>query len=230
MTAAGHVTPFGITWTPEEDAIVRENYQRLGAARTSALTGRSVSAVEHRAIVLGVLKRRRWTKDEDRRIVLLWGEWPTERLATALGRSQQAVARRGHELGMKFGCPRGMETMRAAIARTGFTQKTLRQILAWAGVEPELTVSWCAGRAPRRRLQLDQMDVDDAIEGWLKLEVVAAAARRHGVPANRLMLWLQQSGEDIPPKPRGKRWWRVPSDVIDRVVSGRCPSQAEATG
>jgi hypothetical protein len=97
-------------WTPEEDALIVEHYEEMGAGAMCAagmLPGRDATKVMNRACALGVRRRKaptRWTPDEDKAIraaiPLMLAEEPRmrpvrlTRLANALDRDERHVAAR----------------------------------------------------------------------------------------------------------------------------------------
>jgi CO/xanthine dehydrogenase Mo-binding subunit len=65
-------------------------------------------------------------------------------------------------------------------------------------------------------------DTDDGPRWvWLATETLAGAARRLGMWPDTLERRLLASGAPLPPKPAGKRHWRIPSETIERAAS-RC--------
>jgi len=164
---------------------------------------------------------RHWTAAEDGRLRMLWGEASVSEIAKRMDRTQVAIYWRAGKLGLPRGLQPGMEYMRQAATRTGFDAITLEGLLRWAGVDIVRTMSRPIRGAAHRMRAVDTVDVDDAIERWMACEIVNHAARRHGLNFDMLARWLEESGEEMPQRPRGKRWWRVPTDVIDRVVAKR---------
>lgn len=215
-------SPFGAPWTAAEDEILRAHYMAAGPERAAALVGRTVCAVLHRAPILGLWRRRRWTTEDDRRLKVLWGERPLAAIAKALDRTEVTTYWRAQKLGLALGMQPGHETLTEAAERTGFAADTLRGILFWAGVRRAPTMSRPDQDVLNTRKMLDPLDVDDAVAKWLACEVVNDAAKRRGMLGDTLAQWLLDSrNPDVPPKPSGKRRWRVPTEVIDQVIAER---------
>lgn len=215
------LNPGAKAWTPAEDAILRARYQRDGAVAMARELGRSMSSVNHRTQALRLYTHRRWTDIDDRRLRNLWGEMPLRAVAKELGRSEITVYWRAYfRLKLPLGCPRGMEWLTAAAERTGFTTRSLRMILRWAGVK--LRVTMARPKASGRRFHIvDPLDVTEAVERWLKTEPLRTAAKRRGIVAATLESWLREAGAELPEKPPGKTHWRVPTETIDAAVALR---------
>lgn len=175
-------------------------------------------AVYHRARVLRVLSHARWTKNDDRNLRELWGERTLRGISARLGRTTQAVFHRAQKIGLSLGCPDGAEYLTHSAERTGYSVETLRMILDRSGVAIRRTMSRPLGRRVGRPCHfVDPFEVDEAVEAWLKTEPLASAARRRGLDDSTLARRLR-GVEGVPPKPVGKRHWRIPTAVIDRVV------------
>lgn len=212
--------PGAKAWTPAEDAILRARYLTEGAAAMARALGRRLTSVHKRTQRLGLYTHRRWTPAEDARLRLCWGEADLAETARRMGRTVLTTWWRAQKLGLPLGCPQGWEYLTAAAKRTGYETGGLRPILRWAGVPIRFSISRPT-TAPRRCCIVDPDQVDAAVARWLKTESLTAAARRHGIAAETLERWLRLSGKKLPAKPRAKKRWRVPSDIIDAVVAQR---------
>ncbi len=221
MSAVALAHPFGAAWTPAEDAVLRECYVAEGPVRVVELLGRSLSSVQHRAARLGLWRRRRWTANDDRRLVVLWGERSLAAVARALDRTEATTYWRAQKLGLPLGIQPGHETLTEAAERTGFSADTLRGILRWAGVRRSRTMSRPEAGIRYARQMLEPIDVDDAVAAWMACEVVNDAANRRGMLGDTLGRWLLESGLPVPPKPPCKRRWRVPTELIERAIAER---------
>lgn len=209
-----------LPWTPAEEAIVLARYAADGPAVLAAELGRSWVAVTKRAKRLGARRRQPWTEADDARLRLLWGEHSTTGVAKRIGRTPLATYQRAMEIGLPLGCPQGREYLSSAAKRAGYTIRSLRMILRWAGVEIRRAMSRPAERL-RYMHTVDPQDVDDAIAGFLATETLQAGAIRHGICAETLERILGESGIDLPPKPKNKQHWRIPSETIDAAVAAR---------
>lgn len=161
---------------------------------------------------------RRWTPLEENRLRLFWGARSVPDIAETLGRSAFAVYQRAELLGLGLGCPRGYEYLTAAARRTGFEVARLRLILGEAGFK--IRGAMVRGGATVR-YYVDPEKVDAAVASWLATETLAGAARRLGMWPDTLERRLLASGVPLPPKPPGKRHWRIPSEAIEQALSGK---------
>lgn len=212
-------------WSSEEDAILRANYQKLGASRLAEMLGRTFYPVCHRARRLNLVRRRRWTSIEDRRLSMLWGDLPLKGIAMKFKRSQGACVTRAVTLGLDRGVQPGTETLTAAARRTGYHRQTLQTIAAWAAIEQQPRMS-ARHRSRAQRPGVYECDlVDDAVARWLASEVVNQAADRRGISRRVLVRALAAAGIFQPPRTLKGLWWRVPTETIDRVVGDRLGSE-----
>lgn len=204
-------------WSTQEDEVVRARFKTAPISSLAEQLGRSERSIRLRASKIGALKVPPWTKADERRLQMLWGEKSLRQIAYALGRSQGACYGRMFRLTGTV-VPAGSGRLWAEAERTGFHHSLLRRILAWAGVEPIPVTTLRRRDRKYDGIQYDQADVDEAIEKWMACEVINRAAKRHGLRWHVLVKILEESGVDLPPRPRGKSTWRVPSTLIDHVV------------
>lgn len=160
---------------------------------------------------------RRWTKTEDRRLLMLWGELPLAKIAEALDRAIHGVYWRAGAIGLRRGIPQGKESVSAAAKRTGFCAETLKRMLLGASVPIHRGMSINA----RRFDVVDPAEVDRVVDEWNETEIVSHAARRLGVHRGTLVAWLEESKIEMPRHPGAKRIWRLPTKIIDAVVAKR---------
>lgn len=210
-------------WTPEEVAILRERYPTTEAEEMARILDRSKTAVYRKATVLGLnLKRRKWTRADDNLLRFGWGEKGLNAIAKELGRTALTVYHRARQLGLASGCPEGYEYLTHAAERTGYDTGQLRVILLAHGAQLRRSLANPWSRKPGKATHyVDPLDVDEAVAAWHRTEVVHAAARARGLCSETLGRWLREAGiaKTTPKKFR----WRVPTDVIDRVVAERRP-------
>ncbi len=101
------------TWTPDEDARLRQDWGKVAPRDIGRAIDRSEKAVKHRASDLGIKaaghmkakvfldrKRRSWTAEEDRLLRTLWGEVSLKTIARRLGRSCDGISWRSRVLGL----------------------------------------------------------------------------------------------------------------------------------
>lgn len=222
MTPRRHppLNPGAKAWTPAEDAILRARYLAEGAAAMARELGRPIGSIHHRTQRLKLFTHRIWTPAEDNALRLMWGEYDVAETAKRIGRTVIATFARAQAIGLPLGCPQGWEYFSAACTRTGYGVDQLRRILRKAGMTIRFSMARPSGR-PRRHQIVDPDQVDAAVERWLKSESLHAAAVRHGITPGTLEHWLRLSGRKLPPKPRGKKRWRIPTEIIDAVVAAR---------
>lgn len=223
MTVQGATKNFR-PWTSAEDAAILARLRAVrvpgGVAQLARELDRTTCAVHHRAQRLGILRNRRWTAEDDRRLALLWGECSLNEVAKKLDRTPATTYWRAQHAGLPLGCAQGLEYLWAAAVRTGFAVATLRMILKWGGVSLRVAMARPTG-AKRHFHTVDPYDVDQAVKRWLATETLAAAADRHGVDPATLERRLRASGRELPEKPARKKRWRVPSDLVDEVLAER---------
>lgn len=208
----------GPLWTPAEDDVIRTLGAKLEAKEIAArLPGRSVVAIFHRWRKLGLRKNRRWTRADDRQLMLLWGSCSLAATARRLGRTTVTTYWRAQKLGLGLGCPRGYEYLSAAAKRTGFDTATLRTVLRWAGVHVEKVLCRRVSGTWRRHY-VNPDRVDQAVSEWLATETPEQASRRIGISTEIIVNRLRASGLPLPERPGKKRRWRIPSETIDRAV------------
>jgi len=205
-------------WSPEEAAVLRAGYTgRGGAARVAAQLGRKYKSVTIRAERLGLKTHARWTADEDRRIGNLWGEKTIPEIAQAIHRTPIGVWERAKKIGLPIGCPDGCEYLSVAAKRVGFSDEGVRSICRWAGVPIRQAMGLGKKDPQYTRTVVDSFELDEAVKAWLGTETVNEAARRLGL-RNRKLTACLEAAKGVPKKPRRRKHWRLPSDVIDRVI------------
>lgn len=206
------------SWTPAELEILRGSYVERGRAYVAAATGRSVASVCAKAARLGLARKPRWTDLENQQLRNWWGVESLHAIAMRLGRTRIAVFRQGvYELGLRRGVQDGQESLKAAARRTGYAIATLRRILDAAGVKLSRPTSEPKCRR-KARWAVDVAEVDEAVAAWLATETVFGAARVRGIGDDALRALLKRT-PGVPPKPEGRKAWRIPSAVIDRALA-----------
>lgn len=210
-------------WTRAEDEALRAAYAAGGIkTATVALVSRSTNAIFRRSQRLRVMRRRRWAKEDDRRLRALWsGEWTLRSIAMQLHRSELTTYWRAQKLGLRLGCPPGWERISHAAARAGYGTGQLRTILRWADVDIHRAITRPTKRRGRRTSGglswiVWPADVDLAVERWIEAEPLETAARRVGTTSSRLRHRLLLMGAE-PPKKRKARW-RVTSEQVEAAM------------
>jgi hypothetical protein len=210
------------------------------------LPGRSRSSITHRAMLLRADDRKTfgrrsdWTQAEIATLTREWSEVGHRTLLTKLpGRTWVAISRKAKDLGLAS-VPQGYVPMAEAARRAGYHWATLKRIIDWAEAQEKARIA--AGghpydvdnlsvptrqhttthnrlTAPAFRWLLVEWDAcERAVERWVRLETIEAAARRTGVESWRLRRALVKCGE-IEVKPRaGLTFHRLDPARVDQVV------------
>lgn len=215
---------FAETWTPQEEAVLRQSYGRVHARTIGKRLGRSPSAVMKRAARIGLQSRRRWSAEDDQQLSALWGEQSLGWIARVMKRTTMTVYWRARKLGLKRGCPRGLEYVSAAAARTGYDPKSLKAILKAQGVR--LMPAFARPTKAKRHFHVvDPQDVDDAIARHHEGAPVQQHARDLGVSGDYLRVWLlraRAAGMRVPAPPAIKKGcWHVSSKTVAEVMAWR---------
>lgn len=216
-------------WTDAEDLVLRARYLRDGGAAVAAATGRSLNAVRCRARRLDLKgSKARWTRQEDLRLTDIWGAMSIGNMALKLGRSRHAIEYRAKCIGLQLGCPDGFVYLSTAARLAGFTVHGLRSVLRWAGVAIRTSMSPRKRRKWRQHI-VDEIDVEDAVKGWMGTELLGAAARAREMVPTTLARVITTYGHDVPPRParrRGQdgerghaRQWRISTKAIDAAIA-----------
>lgn len=209
-------------WSIGEETILRMRYEEDGAAVLGKRLGRSWRAVFAHATRLGIPRRkRRWTDYDTHRLGMLWETTLTlSAIAKKLERTEKTTYWKAQQLGLPLGMPDGYEYLSAAAARTGYETSQLRRILEAGAVKLYTVRARPEGkRRSRHQHYVDAFDVDEAVTKWLERETVESAARRLSMVGETLRQWLRDAGHKPPEHKRAQ--WRLPSAVIDAVVTER---------
>jgi hypothetical protein len=205
-------------WTEAEESWLRANAKTKTLAEMAAHLGRSWRSVSNRTSRLGLLKLRRWTREDDMRLRSMWGSKSVRYVAAKLDRTVATTYWRAQLLGLDLGLQPGTEYLKSAAKRAGFSPEALRNILSWARVHTSLPPTRTTSKRPKRCIEPDV--VDDAVARWMKTETLAAAARRYGFSeSGSVLLRLRASGLPLPKKPKRLRHWRIPSETIDKAMA-----------
>lgn len=215
----------GLTiWTPAEDETLRASFGPEGlAAAALALPHRSHSAILHRAQVIGVSRRRRWTSQDDARLRRLWdAELDLPDIAARLSRTRSAVYWRAAGMGLPLGCPAGWRYLTVAARAAGFEVCTFRKVLLASGATIRRAVTVDQPRRGRvrsghLRYIVAAQEVEPAVAAWLDTEPLGAAARRLGYDRGTLARRLRSLGIE---EPAGARLhWRVRTEDLERATA-----------
>ena len=213
----------GEPWTEAEAATLRASYGPGGVhAAMAALPGRTRDAINRKVIRMGIQRSRRrlWTAEEDERVRMNWGLSTIEEMALMLGRTRDAIFYRATWiLKLPSGAPEGWEFLTHAADRVGYSRQALRTILRWAGVKLSLPYQDLRGKSPQARI-VETIDIDDAVELWMKTETQAEAARRVGVGYKQLGRWIaEEQGKAKRLSKTPKSTLRIAVAETDRVVA-----------
>jgi len=158
-------------WTKDDDDALREAYQRgRTAAAREVLSGRSDTAIQHRAHRLGLSSPRNWSAHEDRQLTWAWGSAKSlSDVSATLGRTQQACHWRAAVLGLRTRGFHGHESLQAASERAGVSPVLLEKILRRARVPIRRAYARPGMSAGMRRQRyVDSHDVDAAVAAWVR--------------------------------------------------------------
>lgn len=219
-------------WTPQKDALLKEQYVARGATWCATELGITWRACTKRASRLGIRRLVPWTAKDDQHLRMIWGVIPIKAIAREMKRTAIAIYARATTLGLQRGCPQGYEYLSVAAARTGYQTSQLRRILRWGGVQILRAMTRpdrCFGGL-RTHHMVEPSDVDDAVTAWLLTEPVEAASRRHGYTSAVLVRLLEEAksrGDGrVPSRPRkGGVHWRVPTILIDELFARRAAAR-----
>lgn len=179
------------------------------------------------------MRYKPWTEAEVRTLRGQWGIESLYWIARHLRRKQSAIALKARQIGLKTEAPEGWETLEAAARRTGYCPETLGKVLRWAGTtmrapySPSYHTPLNVRRA--KRVVVEACEVDEAIERWHKTELLAVAARRHGLRADALLRLLRRYGLEIMQVGRRKHV-RVWSAEVDRMMAERAAGETLKQG
>ncbi|MEP6651795.1 MAG: hypothetical protein ABJA82_00460 [Myxococcales bacterium] len=217
-------------WTADEEALLRERYLLDKPEDLAARMGRTRNCIMQKASVLGIATiRKPWPAADIRTLRNLWLEGDLSLIAKRLNRSKGSIYDRGRRMGLATGCPSGFEYLYAAAVRTGYHVSQMRMILKWAGVRIRRAMV-CPSRPVANKHErhiVEPFDVDEAVKNWLATEPFAAAVRSRGIPRREMARRLRLV-PGVPPKPEGKRHWRIPTEVIDQALALPLPAVRRA--
>jgi hypothetical protein len=189
----------------------------------AAFPNRSRVAVQKRIRKAKLVTRHFWTEEHDCYLSGSWGFISTKTIAKKLGRTEHAIQQRVTRLklgsGMKSEDGKTPELLESSATRTGYHKPTLLRILKFSTV----IIHRMQSRSARftgalGRFYVYKEDVDAAVARWLSTEMVKPAARARKVSPPLLMQELKNSGELDEKTMRIGPTWRVPTDLIDRVI------------
>ncbi len=111
-------------WLPEEDNVLRAEYQRTHTEVLAGNLGRSVSSVHSRVHALGLTRHfkrslpKAWTSAEDNHLQAHYGEIRPAQLANTLNRTRASVYHRADTLGLKAAAGSPEYLRRQSLPRT----------------------------------------------------------------------------------------------------------------
>ena len=158
-------------WTPEEDDVVRTNYEGTHASRDAIALRLGVTpyAVASRVSKLGLAKitdRQRWDPDQDERLRELLEKHPPDRVAKIMKRSVNSVTMRARRIGASRRDRFGWYTMAEVCQILGSDHKWVRRRID----DGSLKASWHHGHEPQKTGQgawhIDQSDLKDFLRRY----------------------------------------------------------------
>lgn len=216
-------------WSDGEKALLRAQYATVGAkGLIDLLPTRSFSSIVGMAKKLKVASPH-WTDAERATLKKFFATESMEALATRLGRSVNAVMKEAQLLGCSHAdMIQGTQTIADACRVYGYSWSEMRRLLRFAKVNGEriLFDPVKASKAKRGvRKYYSVIAVEQAVERWKNTETPGAAAARLGVASCTLRQWLREAGVKGDPNARRsgrtRLEWRIPREVLDRVVVER---------
>lgn len=156
-----------------------------------------------------------WSSCADAVLTKGFRRWGLDELRRALpGRDTGKLYDRAARLGLSRELTEERLTLREAEAVSGYTNRTLAQVLAEAGVVPlTLTGRYASGKC-RRRFVL-RSDLERAVKMRGATEILSEASVRLGRSRYELTTALQRIGH-AKPKQTGR--WRLPSKAFDEAA------------
>ena len=158
---------------------------------------------------------RRWTREEEAKLVLRWGGVSVDALARQLDRTPCAVWRRAYLCGLTRAAR--SNTLNAFARELGASYNLMLAIVRRAGIKPLPNSS--RTRRPRGQRYYDDQQVREAFDRWLSSETIWGAARRLGMHDNSLRRRVKRAGVYVPQYAH-----RYPSEVLERVAAMGRPS------
>lgn len=191
-----------VLWTPAELQYLADHYLEQTAEEMASAIGRTKRAVFRRLQILSLRQRGRWSREEDRRLTLLWmGTDKIEDLSKRLGRSSQSICRRAKVLGLAATKPSdSYEFLSEAAKRVGYSRSALIRILRWAEVPIHTArshVPSCANTGKRRAYRqkyVDAFDADEAVTRWVRTATITDVAEEYGINPSSLRRHLRKRG------------------------------------
>lgn len=210
-------------WSKEDQELVQNLFLTGGyTACFSAFPNRTKVAIRKRIRKAKLVSRKFWTEKDDCYLSGSWGFMSTKVIAKKLGRTPQAIQQRVTRLnlgtGMKSEEGKSPELLESSANRVGYHKPTLLRILKLSNVVIHRIQSRSAHYTGELgRFYVYKEDVDAAVNKWHSTEMVKPAARLRKVSPPLLFQLLKNSLDENTMKIG--RNWRVPTDLIDRVVN-----------
>lgn len=205
-------------WTIEEDEIVLKNYRKKGSAYTAALIGRSYTAVQSRALKLGIAGYgQRWKRFEVRYLQKRYGKIPNASIARTLHRTKGSVYAKAQLLRLGGGMGRTWTERELEYLRANYHKQTNGRI-ALALRRTPAAVELKAGRLKlRRRVHLlTQREKTFIVKHAGKMSFVDLA-KRFGVHSHTVRVVLLAVGYRDRPTSRP---WTAKDDARLRELYG----------
>jgi hypothetical protein len=214
-------------WTAEEDALLWKNWGHLPLGEVARIVGRSEVMTCVRAAKLGLgrgcpvgfeyfsaaVKRTGYTHVALHAILRFAGVRPIAAQSLTYGDSPTRHYVDPFDVDRAIAKWQSTESLAYAASRRGLAPVTLRKWLRDAVA--------CGVAVPPRRQgrywRIPSETIDAVVADRRGKETLAAAARRLGLPRQRLTRWLNDAGVSRPPM----RLWLVAPEVANDVVRAR---------
>lgn len=166
--------------------------------------------------------KKRWTPEEDRDLTFAWSEMTNEQLVRKFQRPIRGIYHHAQIALRLPGVPQGMESVRAAAKRLGFTKNSLPAILKWAGVRPQISRgAWRVEGDVVRHRNVNASVATDAVEAWLKTASATEWARSKGINRGTMNSMLAHGRETgmIGPHLYIGRGYRLTEEQVDALAA-----------
>lgn len=168
--------------------------------------------------------KRRWTKEDDQRLVWYWGSRRPEAVAKLLGRSVEACRLRVHKLTGRSSSRRGIYSQSQLARETGYNRADIRRAAAALNImtRAQRNQAWRINEDQRERI-LDYLATE---EGSFTGVTVREAATDMGVRHETVLDWCRRLGID---HKKGRHIGQLTGEEVERVRTAIKRSQARKT-
>lgn len=87
--------------TAKEEKFIKEHVYAMTIGEIATSLGRNYYTIQRTIKLLGFQLVNKWTKEQDEKLLELWGQYPAGYIATVLGVDENCVYNRVRRLGLK---------------------------------------------------------------------------------------------------------------------------------